>query len=78
MTENTTTHRAIVATVGAGRATHFAYYVGDRITGTFCDRAAWESKRVRPHHGMKAEQVTCSRCHKVAASEDGVPQRYGY
>lgn len=61
------------ATIGTGRAVHFAYYVGDKLTGTYCDRAAWETKRVRPMHSLTADDVTCARCRKVAASPDSVP-----
>lgn len=68
-----TATNSIAATVGAGRSVHFAYYVNDKITGTYCDRAAWETKRVRPMHGMSADDVTCTRCLKVAASPDSVP-----
>lgn len=61
-----------LATIGTGKSVHLAYYVGDKLTGTYCDRAAWESKRVRTIEGG-AELATCSRCAKVAASPESVP-----
>ena len=73
MTDTTTT-QATVATLGAGTSTHLAYYLASGLLrGTYCDRAASDTKRVRPHHGMRAEQVTCKRCLKVAAAETSVP-----
>ena len=51
--------------------------MGDNLTGTYCNRAAHERSRVRPFPGKTADDATCTRCARVAASPDSVPAAEG-